>query len=395
MLILFRSLFGVATALALLSPPAHAANAALCPTGRPENAAFAKIGEGLQASLKRFANDPKVARDADALLSKLVAAKGPAIMDWMSKHAPPGRSEDDIIHDWREYYAKNFVLSKYPQPQAEVNALIDALVLKTYQSALPEAERARLRKIFKQSKTAALKTLAGFGPAAAAARARLEGIELVFLEKLSGSPFAKNPLEAIFWGVAYDAVPNRINIGIDARQYTSDATLFAVFAHELGHSFDPCRWSAFFKGPSPFASVVSCLRGSESAHARSRDDSKLDEFLRTNQIGTELHASLVANPTCNKLEYPPVGLQSDQSLEAFADWFSAEVTAQATDVPRAGLRADLCEERKLNEGSAYPTNSTRLERIYFAHPTLRKAVGLNEKGAPPYCAYSAPNAPAT
>ena len=369
----------------LASPPDSPNSKTLCPKTLPVSAAYAEAQKKAKLALIEFANHKEVAPEADATLSKLIAAKSPAITEWIANRGTA--TEDAIAREWREYYAKHFLLSRYPSSKPALNAQIEAFVQRLYSQALPDAEQARIKKIFEQARQATLKWIASAaldGPNSQKIQARIKAVELVFLKKLSGSPFQKNPLEAISWGVAYDPVPNRINVGVEVLQYPSDANLFAVLTHELGHSVDSCRWGAFLEGAYPFASVVHCLRGPSSAGARTRDDSQIEEMVKAGKLSPELKAALTAHPTCNKLEYPPIGVQSDQSLEAFADWFAAEVTSQS-DFAKAELRVDLCQDQRLNEGSAYPANEIRLQRIYFAHPKLRKLLPLSQDGAPVYC----------
>jgi len=153
----------------------------------------------------------------------------------------------------------------------------------------------------------------------------------------------------------------------------------AVFAHEVGHSFDPCRWSAFYEGVWPFEKVGQCLRSDKSVGAKARDDSKLEAFQKAGRISSELGAALKANPTCNKLVYPPAGIQADQLPETFADWFSAEVISRYKNLDVSKLRLDLCEGKNLVEGSSYPANGLRQGKIYYAHPVIRKLLKSNEE----------------
>lgn len=352
----------------------------------PISQSYVEAEANLKSRLDKFANHPLIAAEADRVLSQLLAAKSPAIVEWMGKRDFAQKSENEVVREWRRYYATTFTLQKYPSQNPKVNALIEELVEKVYTSAIKAKEASHLIKIFSEAKNKSLQTIARMHLSESDSKSiqkRIKAIELNFLKKLKDSAFAKNPLEAISWGVAYDPVPNRINIGIEELKYNGDASLFAVFAHEIGHSFDSCRWGAFFQNSFPFAQVAKCLRTPESVNAKVRDDSKLDAFLAKGMISKETAASLKANPTCNLSQYPTNGLQADQSLEAFADWFSAEVVAESTYL-KAGLRSDLCEANTLQEGSSYLSNQMRLERIYLVQPKLST---LGPKGTTParYC----------
>jgi len=358
-----------------------------CPQSAVKNEAYQDSQALIQKQFKQFANDPLVASEADLVMSKLMAAKSVVIIDWLNEHGLNQKSEEDLVKEWREYYAKLFIIQRYPQTDVKLNNKIESLIEKSYTASISDAKRKHLLEVFKKAQAEAVKTVQSFQISKDAQEkiiSKLNAVDLVFLKKLKGSPFEKHPLEALWWGIAYDPAPGKINVGVEALQYTDDQTLFAVFAHEMGHVFDSCRWGAQFLGVFPFASVVSCLRSTTSVGAKTRDDSQLEASVKTGKVGSELYASLKANPTCNKLEYPPVGVQADQSLESFADWFSAEVLSHSTEYARLPLRSDLCQDSELHKGSAYPSNSDRLTKIYFANPKLKALVG-EQASASAYC----------
>lgn len=170
---------------------------------------------------------------------------------------------------------------------------------------------------------------------------KVENIQLYWMKDFRSSKFKQLPLDFVDWGIAYDPTANEINIGFNSLAYPNNETYLAVFAHEIGHSFDSCRWTAFFKGDWPFQKVGDCLRSSNSVGAKKRDDSKLDALAQNNK---PLADSLRTNPTCNKLAYPPIGLQADQLPESFADWFSTESMIQIKGIQVEYLRIDLCQK---------------------------------------------------
>ena len=207
---------------------------------------------------------------------------------------------------------------------------------------------------------------------------RVRAIKLYWMGSLKSSRYRSKPLEFTNWGIAYEPVQNEINMGLKALAYPNEETYLAVFAHEIGHSFDSCRWGAFFEGLWPFKEVGQCLRGSKSVAAKTRDDSKLEAMWSEKKISSDLKLALQLHPTCNKSVYPPVGIQADQLPEVFADWFSAEVVADFGFKNLSQLRSDLCKDKKLADGSSYVSNSDRLNKIYLAHPVIRNQ--LKEKG---------------
>ena len=110
----------------------------------------------------------------------------------------------------------------------------------------------------------------------------------------------------------------------------------------------------------------------------------MDETIKSGKLAKDFAKVLKLNPTCNNSQYPPIGVQADQILESFADWFSAEVVSESKYIT-PNMRNDLCEVQGLNSGSSYPTNQTRLERIYLKHPKIAKK--FNFKGKGKYCAF--------
>lgn len=385
---LVGSLSGLVQATLARSETAATAPANLCSGVKPSKSpGFSKSQSHLAQAMAKFANDPQVAGQADAVLSKLIAAKSPVATEWISKRATPGKSEDDLVREWREYYAQLFVLSKYPHSDAPLNSKIEKLMDEVYGASFPSGERKGFEKAFRQAQAASLNRLAQMKlPVDAAKKAseRIQAIRLYWMPAFKDSKFKTMPLEALSWGVAYDPAPNEINVGIEALKYSDEPTRFAVFAHEIGHAVDPCRWGVFLGGENPFKEVIACLRDSKSVGAKIRDDSRLDAFVKAGGMSAEQAAVIRANATCNRSNYPPSGLQADQSPEAFADWFSAEVLS-AVEESKKPVRRDLCEAHELSNGSSYPSNEARLSRIYFAHPGILKAQGLKLQTDVKYC----------
>ena len=340
----------------------------------PKNPNYSNAQKMIEVSLDRFSNHKTVASQADQMLSQLIAKKSPAILSWMSKRDFKNKSEDAIAREWRVYYAKNFVFSQYAQQSIEVKKMIDSMFYDLNSKLLNKDFKVKIEKYFQEAQELSLKKVQSFSIAESAKKQILEHvrkIKLYWMGELAGSKFAGAPLDWFSWGVAYDPVSSEINIGIEALRYPNEQTWIAVLTHEIAHSFDSCRWGAFYQGEFPFQKIAECLRSERSIGAKKRDDQKLALY----KLPKELMESLMANPTCNKKEYSPIGVQADQLPESFADWFSAEVIS-ASPYAKKGFRIDLCEESQLNFGSSYPKNQDRLSKIYLAHPLIRKNVGL-------------------
>lgn len=337
-------------------------------------------------ALVSFSNQKTIAFQADQTLSRLISGKSKVITSWMQSRQLSSSSEDEIIKKWRRYYAENFVIRQYPSRDKKMNKMTENLIEGFYRKYIGSSVKSRYESIFRQAHKLAITKVNQMDlekPARKQIVERLSQVSLYWMGDLAESPFRKKPLEVFSWGIAYDPVPNRINMGLEALQYTNDETIFAVFSHELGHVFDPCRWGAFFKGENPFSKVVECIRTSKSVGAQKRDDRFMSKMILERHLSKELALGLKVNPMCNRLEYPPIGVQADQLPESFADWFSAEVLSESPYLTN-NLRSDLCQEnKKLVPGSSYPNNRSRLDRIYLAHPKIKKH--FNWQGNAVYC----------
>lgn len=340
---------------------------------RPSEKRHVEATALIESKLQKFANSPISAAKADELLSKLITKKSPLVDRWMERNSLHGQSEVEIVKKWRRYYLDT-QLSEFPPPETSLQKPIADLLQELASEVFPKKLRSEWEELFLEAQKLALLEIKswqwqGREAEQKKALARISAIQLVWLDAVPERKEKKSPLEFLGWSVAYDPLPNVVNIGVDALHYASKEILFAVFAHEIAHALDSCRWSAFFSGAHPQDSVLSCLRSDESVAAKTRDDRELERLRKSGKLPEALFVSLKENPTCNKSEYPPQGVQADQILEAFADWFSAQVLARSKY--RNSPRRDLCEAKELRPGSSYPTNQARLERIYLAHPLFR------------------------
>lgn len=352
---------------------------------------FSEIKNKTETEITVFSNKKSIAAQADEILGKLLAAKSPVIQDWMSKRDLKGKSETEIVSEWRKYYAKFFLLTKYPHDNKQINSEIEKLMANINKLFSTADFRKKMEKIFSDTQKFSLKKIESFPINSELKKqisSRVKNIKLYWMKDFKKSKFKELPLDFLDWGIAYDPVNNEINMGLNALAYSNEETYMSVFAHEIGHSFDSCRWGAFYEGKWPFAKIEECLRQENTVNAKKRDDTKLDELVKNGKISTELSMSLKANPTCNKMAYPPVGVQADQLPESFADWFSAEVVSDIPNLKYQNLRLELCENKELTSGSSYPSNRLRLENIYFAHPKIRTSrVELKDKKTA-YCGWN-------
>lgn len=352
-----------------------------------EPPAYIEAQNYLEKKVRAFANSKDVAPLADGMLSQLLLAKSPVILSWMKSRGLGTKSEDEIAREWREYFARNFILVSSAHKDQKLNQAIAALMEDINAHVFSENFKTKLLGAFKEAKSLSLKAVKKFHLPEKSQQEilmRIQSIELHWMGKFLESHFASAPLEFLSWGVAYDPRHKSINIGVNVLSYGDDETLLAVLLHEIGHALDSCRWTSEVDSRWPFEKVGQCLRSSQSIGAKKRDDSQLASEIKKGNITQEMAAFLKKNPTCNKSTYPPIGVQADQLPESFADWFSAEALSQKENL-RAHLRSDLCQETKLNQGSSYVSNADRLNGIYLVHPKLRQILGVSGRPARDYC----------
>jgi hypothetical protein len=335
-----------------------------------------------------FSQKKVIANKSDDVLTKLIKANSPVLKGWVDQSKFKNVSDDQIVKDWRLYYAKNFVLAKYPSGDQSVDREIELFVDEMLTKNISKNFKLNLEKLFSIAKKKSIETIEKFNISQKdVVIKRINEIKLFIPKKLKTSKNNSVPLELIDWGIAYDPIKNEVNIGLNSLIYSNDESLIAAFVHEIGHSFDSCRWGAFFDGKWPFAKVEECLRSEKSVFAKKRDDSLLKKYETENKISSELLRFLKENPTCNKTYYPPQGVQADQILESFADWFSAEVVSSLVGVNYNKVRLDLCEKNELSVGSSYPTNRNRLEKIYLVHPKFNVLKDSYKKENLIYCKF--------
>lgn len=363
----------------------------LCQTPFVLPSEFLNMQKELDSKIRDFSNLPAFAKKADELLSKLITAKSPVIISWMNKRDLQSKSEEDVIREWRKYFAFNFVIAKYPYNETQMDLPIEFLFTSINKLLTKSQFQEKMEALFKKAQLNSIETIKKFKLEKSIETQilnRVQNTKLYWPADLKNSKFKNQALEFFDWGIAYDPIANEINMGINALKYPNDETYLAVFSHELAHSFDSCRWGAFFKDAWPFEKIGNCLRAEDSADAKRRDDASLDTLIKSGKVSADLAQGLKLNSTCNKTNYPPEGVQADQLPETFADWFSAEAMSQLPLALNTNLRADLCEEKPLSKGSSYLSNRDRLVKIYFAHPVLNKLI-LNQSSKPKtkYCSY--------
>lgn len=360
-------------------------SAEICKNQTSKSSSYLQFEKQRQDLITKLSNQKIFATDADKTLNDLLNSKSKILVNWMNKRKLTDKSETIIIKKWREYHLNNFVIAQFEQLKGKKKQIITTEIESIYKQAYNSEQIKKFKNLFKQAQKESLKLIKNYkidNKIKENLLKRIEPIELYFMTNLKKSKYNKNPLDVFSWGVAYDPSDNKINMGLEALMYNSDSSIFSVFAHEIGHSFDSCRWPVFVEGKNPFETVYNCLRSEKSVNAKKRDDSKMQLLIKQGMLTNELAMALKMNPTCNNTSYPPIGTQADQLPEVFADWFSAEVVAN-TDFIDTNLRQDLCAVKKLIKGSSYIKNKDRLEKLYLSHPKIAKKLKI--KPVSKYC----------
>lgn len=355
----------------------------LCQKGSVTATEYQSVKLSVEKHMAKAANLVTIATEADSVLSKLINAKSPVILNWMDKRKLGEAKEEVIAGEWRKYYLENFVLSQYPNKNPKINKSVEKLFKDIANDNIGNPDKLRLGKLLKKTKATATEVVASWKLEEKTHKEiidRINDIDLYWLTDLESSPYKNKPLEFVKWGLAYDPTTNKINVGLDFKKHPNDMTIVSIMAHEIGHSIDSCRWSSFFKNASPFEKLNNCLR--KNTGAKTRDDSQMKLAIEKKWLTQEMADSLKKNMTCNRSFYPPIGTQKEQILEVFADWFSAEV-ASRTELPFQEIRNDLCGKSELVSGSSYLSNQERLEKVYLAQPKIQKKLKFAAKAS--YC----------
>ena len=188
---------------------------------------YQKTLAGIDKKIEVFANKKTIATQADTMLSKLLTAKSPMINSWMQKRNLTDKSEEEIVKAWRLYFARTFILMKYPQLDKVINAETEKLVDDILKSNLTKNFQLKTDKLFAQAKKESLAATQAMNlPKEKKDKIleRLKAIKLYWPKNLKSGRNNAIPLDLIEWGIAYDPVPNEINIGLRALAYPNDET---------------------------------------------------------------------------------------------------------------------------------------------------------------------------
>lgn len=316
--------------------------------------------------------------DGQRIFNKLKSNKNKFIIDWESKLV--AESTKDA---WTEFYITNFVMSESNKKNLRNDAFLSELYKASYNKIFSKERFELIKRVFTDIKNDSYKMLDKWpieNKAKLYIKNKIKNISIYRNILFEKSKFKGMPKEFFLWGVSYDPLRNEINLGLNSLEYRTYDQLYSVLSHEIAHSFDSCRWSAFAANiESPFIGINQCLRSDISGiGAKKRDDSRLKELHLKGELTEELYMSLRKNKTCNKSVFPPQGAQRDQLDEVFADWFSSTLMG-ISKRQFSNIRSELCHHKKLSQGSSYTSNNRRLRFLYLANNNLLKKLGLKKR----------------
>ena len=81
------------------------------------------------------------------------------VVSWMNKRDLKDKPEDEIVKEWRFYFAKNFVHTKYPSGDKKVDYSVEQLVDEILKENLKPDFVKRLEKLFQKAKNDSIETV--------------------------------------------------------------------------------------------------------------------------------------------------------------------------------------------------------------------------------------------
>jgi len=128
----------------------HASAASFC-QGYAPPANYLEMKKDIDKKIDIFANSKTIATHADRMILKLIEAKSPFIDSWYKKGNFKGKTEEEIARSWRQYFTRSFLLMKYPQGDAQIDAeiekLVDGMLAKNFDKKFKEQLEKTLPKI--------------------------------------------------------------------------------------------------------------------------------------------------------------------------------------------------------------------------------------------------------
>lgn len=307
---------------------------------------------------------------------------------WAERKDIDPTNKKEVFQKWRKEFFGGIILPSFSKLKKYEKILIEDKFNQLNLKYFPDERKKYYQDVFDRSKKL-IKVVLQKGPIDKTTKATL--IKLIteskinWFNKIEGSQYELSPSRFLDGLISYNVSDNSISIGVRAATIELEDSLISIFAQELAHAFDPCRWSVQYpKKKFPFESVVQCLRSKESIAARARESKKLDTDWVNGKFLPEQVKVLKSYPSCNTAIFPLGEDQREQINLAFADWFSAEVLSSMKKVSPQ-FRKNLCSETLNIPFLARASGTTRMIRIYLANPILRKKTGYTVSGKINYC----------
>lgn len=360
-----------------------------CPSDLKMDPQINELNLKIEKKMSETSNLVTISSEADRVLGQLTRSQNPTFINWLRQQGFVGGDPLGIASQWRKYYLQNYILNKFPTPKPGINTSVESLFKDIQNLAFEDKFQKKIKTVFAEAKKESLQYVDKLKLAEAqrdSLKNRIEKMELYWLNQLKGGPFQNKPLEFLSSGLTYDKKTHQILVGLKSRELLDKASLFTVLVQNFAQSFDSCLWPQYLSGKDPFAKLHTCFRDSQSAEAKPRDDSYIEQWVFKKLISENNVEFLKAYPLCNLRNYPPDGVQKEQINSVFSDWFAAEVLAQS-EYKTSTIRTDLC----LLGSSIMPLFSAelnpreRLKRIYYVQPKIKATI--NSQSSYKYCSF--------
>jgi hypothetical protein len=311
-----------------------------------------------------------------------------ALERWAHETELVKKDKKDILIGWRKQFFYTTLLPSYRELSPIQKELVNSAfvdinnfafpeeVKKTYEQLFIEAKQLVFRLVDQQNMKKDVKKII---------KGRVAQTQLNWFSQIEGTQYEEDPTSYLKYDIRYQPKYKIISIGFHATRLTDGDTIISKFIQQMARSIDPCRWSISYPHfPYPYKNVLKCLREKGSVAAKKRDNSKIKKMFSEKKLTKKQKKSIEKFGTCNSAFYPPAGTQQEQIGVAFSDWFSAEAFSLVKELSRK-FREDLCVESGQKDFHSYPRNKSRLERIYFANPKIRKLINVKNVKGVKYC----------
>ncbi len=353
------------------------------------DAQYLELSKFKDKKIRELANMRTFSKVADKILNQLSEKPGnPDLMKWADQSSTALTDKAKVVSLWREHFFISIMTGSFKNLKKFEKAVLTKNFQEINKKALPYKKKMDLTLRFIEAKTLSLKFIDSTNfdkKTKTYLKDRIASIRMEWFTQIEGTRYEKSPIEYIKRDINYDPLTHSMILGFQVTRFKDPDTVTSVFAEQIAHAFDPCRWNSFQRNKKfPFQKITQCLRTKNSITAKKRGDEKLStkkgkKILNVNQVKI-----LKENPLCNTPFFPLEYDQREQINTAFADWFSAEVMSQKEKLSDH-MREDLCGVTAAAPFLAHPSGTDRLIRIYMANPKIRKKMGIEIDKKIKYC----------